>query len=214
MRITGKQLKNLVDSRVRRALHLRAMNENVTTFSNLIREADDALPPNPALKPELGDSVDAQIDKKLIEYEQTAKPSGEANESIDYRQLIHRMLREADEEPDAGGDDDLASALGGDDSTDEVANAKQLSLNDIDIYEFASNVARLIDNVENLLEFRDTIMKRSMNFLKKSYDASVLEQYTQVMDKQFDIVIGEDDVDKEFEITPPPAVGAGVPPGA
>jgi hypothetical protein len=141
-------------------------------------------------------------------------------ENIDYHALARRILAEADEENDTTGEDDLASALGGGDEEaapegiEPVEVAQKLTLDDLDIYEFASSVARLIDNVENLLEFRDTIMKRSLNFLKKSYDETVTEQFKQVMDKQFDIVIGEDDIDKEFEITPPPAVGAGVPPGA
>lgn len=206
MKITGRQLKQLVDSRVKRALQLHAMNE-----------AD--APQNPALKPELGDSIDAQIDKKFIEYENESKHA--KTEGIDYRAMAYRILYEAGEEGDdkeaGGGEDDLADDLagGGDEGGgEETDTAAMLTLNDIDIYEFASSVARLIDNAENLLEFRDTIMKRSMNYLKKSYDATVLEQYTEVMDKQFDLVVGEDDVDKEFEITPPPAVGAGVPPGA
>lgn len=208
MRITGRQLKQMIDARVRKALSRRKINEG------FILEADEA-PQNPALKPELGDSIDAQIDKKLMEYEGESKTA--KNEGLDYRSLAYRILFEADadeEEPaaDDAGDDDLESALGGEGGEPTEVAAK-MSLDDIEIYEFASNVARLIDNVENLIEFRDTIMKRSMNFLKKSYDATVLEQYTQIMDKQFDIVVGENDVDKEFEITPPPAVGAGVPPG-
>lgn len=215
MRITAGQLKRLVDSRIKRALA-----EGKHRNRSIIFEADEPpqLPENPALKPELGDSIDAQIDKKFIEYEDGAKTS--QNEGVDFRAMAYRILFEADEEDspgegdDEGGDEDLADALGGGAEGEETEPAERMTVNDVDIYEFASNVARLIDNVENLLEFRDTIMKRSMNFLKKSYDATVLEQYEQIMESQFDIVIGQSDVDKEFEITPPPAVGAGVPPGA
>jgi hypothetical protein len=134
---------------------------------------------------DVGASVDAQIDRFLIGYEREAK--NVKSEGVDHRMITYRFLSE-----------DI-----------DTQNDGQL-----DIESFAADVARLVENYDSLLEMRDTIVKRATNFLKKVYDPTVVEQFEQVMDDQFEIKVGESDIDKELDVDVPPAIGAGVPPGA
>ena len=98
------------------------------------------------------DSLDAQVDKYLVDYESESKLS--KNESKDFRALVRRFLQEAEtEEKDAKG---------------KKAEKKLLSSEDIDVDNFVESVVRLIDNYDNLLEVRNTILRRTFSFLEKS----------------------------------------------
>jgi hypothetical protein len=142
------------------------------------------------------DSIDKQIDDLLIDYESDSKIK--KNEGFDFRSMTRRFLlntiplTEA-EEKDA-----------------EAASPKtQLTLNDIDVEEFANHVVRLIDNYDSLLEVRNTIARRAINFLLENYEPTVVKQFEVVMEDQHDIVIGKSKADQEDEKSSPPAVGSG-----
>lgn len=147
-------------------------------------EATQEEQPQQEVDRDVGDSIDAQVDKYLIGYESSAKAS--MNEGLDFRAMTYSFLNE--ESVDTG--------------------------NGIDVHSFASDVARLIENYDSLLELKDTILKRATNFLKKVYDQTVVDQFTEVMDEQFELKDGESDIDRELDVDVPPGVGAGVPPGA
>lgn len=153
---------------------------------------------NVADKPLIGDSLDAQVDKKFIQFEREAKH--QQNESFSYRTLAYHFLTEAgekdDEEEDAGGE------LGGE-------SGAQGTIDDIDLDEFAYTVANLIENADTLLEFRDTLVKRAMNHLAKSYDRATVKQFSRILAQNYDMRVGKTKSDKEHDIVPPPAVGAG-----
>ena len=141
-------------------------------------------------------SLDAQVDRLLISYEKEAKNS--QNEGKDFRSTVRRFLLEADE--DKGKED--------------IKPAKKLGIDDINVESFSSSVVRLIDNYDNLLEVRDTLLRRSRDFLKKNYSDDVVSQFLSILREEFDVRINVDDVDKEFIFEPPPAVGAGKNPGS
>lgn len=143
------------------------------------------------------DSLDQQIDDLLVDYESDSKIK--KNEGFDFRSMTRRFLTssarltEADEE-----------------KADKPEEAKQkLTLDDIDIEEFAINVVRLIDNYDSLLEVKNTITRRAMNFLLENYDPTVVKQFEIVLEDQHDIVPGKTKSDLEDEKTSPPAAGSG-----
>jgi len=133
------------------------------------------------------DSIDRQIDHYLSEYEASSKHS--KNEGrLDFISVARRLMREADDD----ADDKKAAA-----PSAPVNN--KLSADDIDVAEFANNVDRLIENVSSLLEFQGTITRRAFNYLAKTYDDSVTEEFSRIMRSQYGIEPGEtkDEVEAE-----------------
>ena len=127
------------------------------------------------------DSLDQQIDDLLVDYESDAKIK--KNEGLDFRTMTRRFLTstltEAEEEKEAGGP------------------KPKLTLDDIDVEEFATNVVRLIDNYDSLLEVRNTITRRAMNFLLENYDPAVVKQFEVVLEDQHDISLNKSKAEQE-----------------
>jgi hypothetical protein len=170
------------------------------TRKNLIREEGEKNP----FQERGNDSVDIQIDKFFSSFESESKSS--KNEGLDWRRVTRRLLEaEDDEEANlfGGGDDEEEGGdeeepaddeeagdeegEEGDEEEEEPEEPEKLTLEDIDINAFASSVARLVDNYDSLLELRDTITRRAMNFLGKNYDFEVSQKFKQIMSDQFDL---------------------------
>jgi hypothetical protein len=173
------------------------------SLSARLNEADDddndddnaaAAGPSIPQKHESGDSLDAQVDKYLTDYEHEAKAT--QREGLDIRAITRRLL-EADDEPEQGA----ISASGG--------TAVQSGADEIDIESFSNSVVRLIENPENLLEFRDTILKRAANFLSKAYSSDVVDEFKRVMREGHGIEIGKSSFDIEDGYEAPRAAQAG-----
>lgn len=212
MRITIGQLKRYIgESSVR---------------GSIIKEAGENSKEEPKMME--SDSLDSQLDRYLAEYEEQAKSTSdeapvEANESYDWRSATKSfLLMEApDDKSDDDDDDleDLADELdpdddeSGDSGSKDVEKAEmpaKLTLNDIKVEEFANEIVRLIENADNLLEFRSTITRRAANYLSSTYDAQVTDEFLRVMQSQHGIVPGETKREtKDEEIRVPAAVGAG-----
>lgn len=156
---------------------------------------EEAPKPEPEL-PETGDkeleqndSIDAQVDRYLSDYESEARSS--KNEGLDFRAMTVRFLCEAE------GDE---------------APRKELGSDSLDVESFTNSVVRLIDNYDSLLEVRDAIVKRSINFLTKSYTPDVVKQFKDTLLDQYDIEIGKSEEEVDAEQYPaPPADRAGGP---
>ena len=158
------------------------MNKNYSLKSIVrnLREADE----KETSKEPGGDSIDRQIDRYLADYESEAKSA--KNEGRDWRRTVRRIV-EADEE-----------------GTPELGDS------DLDIASFTNSVVRLIENYDSLLEVRNTILRRSANFLGKNYDQSIMNEFLDNLKEDHGIVIGkspEDVADDEFQA--PPAARAG-----
>lgn len=162
----------------------------------------DSTPPKTEPMGETGISLDAQVDKYLNEYEQEAKNAKQ--EGKDFRTMMKRLMRE-DEGTDA------AAQTGG-----------KASVNDIDLESFCNSVVRLIDNYDNLIEVRSTLVRRAGNFLAKVYDQDVTKEFSRVMRDEHGMEPGKSHQDVEDDQHPaPPAArageggsGPGAPPGA
>jgi len=141
------------------------------------------------------DSLDQQIDDLLVDYESDAKIK--KNEGFDFRSMTRRFLTMPRT---------LAEAEEGAQPPEEK---KKLALDDIDLEEFATSVVRLIDNYDSLLEVKNTITRRAMNFLFENYDPTVVKQFQVILEDQHDIVPGKSDAEQEDEKISPPAIGSG-----
>lgn len=128
-----------------------------------------------------GDSLDQQVDRYLAQYEGESKTddSGPSNESMRIRALTRKMMIEAD-------DDDLEEPT-------------KVSADKIDVSVFANAVVRLIDNFDSLLEIRSTLARRAHNFLVKSYEPEVAQQFDDVLRNEHGIVPGSHAGDHEAD---------------
>jgi len=170
------------------------------------------------------DSLDAQIDNYLASYESEAKLL--KKEGRDYRSLVRRFLTEAgddeeeekDDEEDKKEDEDAEEEKGDEEKDEggedeEKEEPKKLSLEDIDPGSFADSVVRLIENYENLLEVRNTILRRASNFLAKTYEKDVIDSFKESLAERHGIELNKSSFEKEEEYVAPNAARAGSSPG-
>lgn len=163
--------------------------------SVLNEEVEEATPTQ-----ETEDSLDAQVDRYLTQYESEAKNS--VTEGLDFRAITRRFLSEAegDEETEEQPEEDPVAA----------EPPTKLTLEDIDIESFANSVSRMIENIDNLLEYRNTLLRRGRGFLAKIYDEDVVSKYEEVMREAHGISDGQTEMEVEDEeFVAPPGEGAG-----
>lgn len=142
------------------------------------------------------DSLDAQVDKHLVNYETEAKTS--KNEGLDFRMMTRRFLIEAEDDEEKKDDDKSAKIA-----------AKKLSLDDIDMKSYVSSVMRLVENYDNLLEVRNTILRRAKNHIVKNYEKSAGQSFDDTLQEEHGIEIGKSKYEEEDEFAAPPAGRAG-----
>lgn len=160
-------------------------------------EEGEVMPTQEEADADRGDSVDAQIDRYLTDYENEAKNAVQS-EGVSFRTMFQQFLNEAGEETQDTGE------TGGEDIGTAIEQPE------INIESFTDSVVRLIDNYDSLLEVRDTIAKRAMKFLEKAYSEDVVNSFKDQLREQYDIELdkSEDEVDREKN-PPPPADRAG-----
>lgn len=141
------------------------------------------------------DSLDAQIDKYLSSYEAEAKNS--KNEGLDFRMMTRRWLLEAeDDEGKEKGDE---------------KEPEKLTAEDLNVKSFVSDVMRLVDNYDNLLEVRNTILRRTINFLLKGYEKDVADAFKEELLESYGIEVGKSKSEMDDEEFPAPKAGAAGP---
>ena len=166
------------------------------SLAKLLREADKE-----PVKEEGEDSLDAQVDKLFSDYESEAQNA--KNEGLDYRMMTRRFLREA-EEDDKKEDEK-------DEKEEDAEEKKQLALEDINMTSFVTDVMRLVDNYESLLEVRNTILRRAANYLGKNYEKDAVDAFKEELLESYGVEIGMSKFDREdeLEFQPPKAAAAG-----
>lgn len=146
----------------------------------------EAFSPAPE-KEETGDSLDAQVDRLLNEYEQDSQKAGISTESAVFRDIMNSLISE---------------------DTDGNAGEKK-SADDIDVENFANSVARLIENFDNLIETKNSLIRRATNLLIERYDDSVKEVFEDTLREQHGLALGQSKTDVENDFDAPPADRAG-----
>lgn len=163
-----------------------------------------------APKPELEDgedSLDAQIDKFFIDYETEAKNS--KNEGRDFRSFVRRFLTEAEEDEEKDKEEKSEEEAEEDKAGDEKEKPKSLTSEDINMQSFVTDVMRLVDNYDTLLEIRNTILRRASNFIAKNYEPDVVELFKSELLDSYGIEIGKSDSEMEDKYAAPKAGAAG-----
>lgn len=135
------------------------------------------------------DSLDAQIDKFLLEYDPGAEQTtvAAANEAF---------LREAGEEAVAAP------------AADPNAGKPPQPAKKLDMMSFASDVARLVEKSDMLLDVKGTIVRRALNYITKNYDPKQAKDVAQILENNFG-VSSEPGSDPYEDESAPFAVGAG-----
>lgn len=158
------------------------------------------------------DSLDAQVDKFFMDYETEAQSM--KAEGKDWRRTVKRLLGEADEDEDEGADDTADEPEEDDAGIDSPEEPEKPSVDDINIESFVSSVVRLVENYDNLLEIKNTILRRAANFLAKNYDDATVEQFKDKLEESHGIEIGKSQRDHEDEEFAAPKAGAAGPFGS
>lgn len=181
-------------------------NNALRRLASLLRESDEKL------QKERGkDSLDDQIDSYFSDYELDSKRS--KKEGRDFRSFVRRFLTEAEEDKPADEPDD--SKKDDEKKADKKAEEqKKRTLDDIDIDNFVENVVRLSDNYDSLLEVRNTILRRAVNYLLDGYNFDVAESFKESLMQNHGIEIGKSKSEMEDDNFQPPAADrAGASPG-
>lgn len=137
-------------------------------------------------KIEGNDSLDAQVDKLLLSYISAANNS----------------LEEAPEDKNNKQEKPTKE-------TNKPVEQQKKSLDDIDVRELCISVANLIDNIDNLIEFKNALLRRTVNKLDDQYSQDVVRQFEIIMEDDFNMAIGKTEKDLEDEINVPTADRAG-----
>lgn len=159
------------------------------------------------------DSVDDQIDSILIGYEEMSKV---VSESRRRRRLFEAPKEEekdpAEEEPPAEEDKEVPDPPPGSDSAVdssevEVEDPAEPNKPKIDIDKFTTQVARFIQNSQNMLDVKTVIINRTKKFLGETYsDDELLFRFEELLKRDHDIMPSGMTKEKPQA---PAAVGAG-----
>tara|TARA_Y100001937_G_C7065210_1_gene305690 strand:- start:162 stop:788 length:627 start_codon:yes stop_codon:yes gene_type:complete len=164
------------------------------------------------------DSVDTQIDELLLQYEKLSLPTEEeiVQEIVNKRSLRFILEQEeAEEEEEEEVDVEVEDEEGAEE--DEAAEEEEVGLEaeetkpKLDVVTFATKVARLAEIPEKVLDLKDAIINRAIQYLQTNYDENVAKEFeTALMDK-FQLAVPEEEVEKlvASDLPAPPAVGAG-----
>ena len=161
-------------------------------LARLLREAEEE-----PKKEEGEDSVDSQIDKYLSQYESQAKEDSKAKvEAVSYNRMTYDWRRLTEAEDDEKKDD----------KADKPEKSK---LEDISMGSFVSDVMRLVENYESLLEIKNTILRRAANYLSQNYEGDALQAFKDELQESYGMEIGETESEKVDDVQPPKAGAAG-----
>lgn len=154
------------------------------------------------------DSLDSQVDSYLSDFERKAKKLSAKKESKSYQAFLRKLLREAEEDEEAPAEEDPEG-----EEDEEEKEPEKLTSEDIDVETFVDEVVRLIENYDSLLEMRNTILRRAVNYLLKSYQPDVGDSFKEVLEDSHGIEIGKSKFELEDEFMAPRADRAGNSPG-
>lgn len=158
-------------------------------LARLLREAEEE-----PKKEEGEDSVDAQIDKYLSQYESQAKEDSKAKvEAVSYGKMTYDWRRLTEAEDDEKKDEE----------------PEKTKLEDINMVSFVSDVMRLVENYESLLEIKNTVLRRAANYLSSNYEGDALQSFKDQLQESYGIEIGQSESEKDDEVQPPKAGAAG-----
>ena len=166
-------------------------------------------------------SVDEQIDELLLQYEKLSLPSEEEELLEMMKNASLRMILEQEEvdvevdaeeeEGEADAEAEAETEEGEADSEEETEEAPAEKVPSLDIGSFALKVARLAEMPEKVLDLKDAIINRSIQYLQSNYNDNVAKEFESALMDRFQLAVPEEEVEVVVasDLPSPPAVGAG-----
>jgi len=167
-------------------------------------------------------SVDEQIDELLLQYEKLSLPSEEEELLEMMKNASLRMIleqeevdvevdAEEEEEGEADAEAEAETEEGEADSEEETEEAPAEKVPSLDIGSFALKVARLAEMPEKVLDLKDAIINRSIQYLQTNYNDNVAKEFESALMDRFQLAVPEEEVEVVVasDLPSPPAVGAG-----
>ena len=171
------------------------------------------------------DSVDDQIDGYFLKFESDSiseeDPAAEDLQESLFEMSLSRFLTEqeeddqedpADEAPSEEGESDLDADVeleaspptGSEDPNPDIPSVEKVVKIPLDIDLFTKKVVRLSMNANYLLDVREVIVNRALNFLLDNYDKAHVDEMQEILNSQFDFNLDQDVEEPDA----PHAVGA------
>lgn len=159
-------------------------------------------------------SVDEQIDALLVQYENLSVPSEEeiVQEIVNKGSLKFILEQEAEEEVEAEVEEEEPAEAPAEEVEDEAEEeVVEEKMPNLDIGTFAVKVARLAEMPEKILDLKDAIINRAVQYLVENYDEQVAKDFEEALMDKFQLAVPEEEVQTivASDLPAPPAVGAG-----
>lgn len=182
-------------------------------FSLILLEQEEETPQGdePDAKP--SSSVDEQIDELLLQYEKLSSP--------DEEQMLQEMISKGSlrfileqEEPEEEAEEEEAiedvDEEDADDAEDDSMVPEEVTPS-IDIGTFATKVARLAEMPEKVLDLKNAIINRAVQYLEQNYDDNVAKDFENALLDRFQLSVPATEIENlvAADLPAPPAVGAG-----
>lgn len=148
------------------------------------------------------DSLDAQVDKYFAQFESEAK-NVQKNESFAFFKGRKRRLLEAEEENESDSEE-----------KDSKSMPDKMGIDSLDPHSFANGVARLIENYDTMLEIKNALVRRSLNYIRKSYKDEVVDEVKMALADEHGLETNRSKFDREAEEFAPPSAQRGSGPGS
>lgn len=143
-------------------------------------EEEEEVELTPTDEYELSDSIDNELDALLVDFEEEARKSAAVNQ--EQEDISERVYRRLFES----------------------------AAEDIDLRSFASNVARLVKNYQNLIDWESVILNKTKSFVNNHYGEETVQVLFDILEDEYDIAR---EVHQENLPEIPVAVGARTPAG-
>ena len=133
-------------------------------------------------------SLDQAVDRYIVRYEKESIPTSETyenelfeNKVLNFKDILKEaFLKEADAPIDVPSGDPHAGAQ--DKKEMPVMATPQINLQD-----FARNIARLVNNFEELLNPKDIILNRISEYVKVNYDEKTSKELMDMLDSNYSL---------------------------
>ena len=134
------------------------------------------------------------------------------------REQFSLILLEQEEETPQGDEPDAKPSSSVDEQIDELLlQYEKLSSPDeevtpsIDIGTFATKVARLAEMPEKVLDLKNAIINRAVQYLEQNYDDNVAKDFENALLDRFQLSVPATEIENlvAADLPAPPAVGAG-----
>jgi hypothetical protein len=173
-------MKSRYESRFFKNLAKKLLKEENSKADNMTRQKDQM-------------SLDMQVDKYFIQFEKESKIK---QESLSRRGII---LFEAPEDEEEDAEEETDEEAPADDASAEEEAFQKLGPENVDLYNFASNVTRLIENYEMMLEVEKTLLRRSISFMEKLYNQEAISELKDIYSDEYGLETDRSKYDMEAE---------------